>query len=320
MAPRLTRNEIGPVEAADAAACHAHAGMVTAIMGGELKTLGTGSPEFSSAATGWSGFLFERHSVPGDLEEVGWLWHSTHVGMCTSGSSVIRVCGGAGKIHGAVHPGSVFIFPRGCDHTNIRISGGVHRFVVAELDSAGLERLLPDSARPSDESLAAQLNIDDPQIVRNHGQHAGRSCGGLSVGVTVRRISFVGTGRLCCSSLFSQNAQAREGGARVFSYPTSTVIDYIHAHLKDDLSLIELAAAINLSPRHFSRLFRKTFGTTAYRYVMDERINRVKTLLATKRLSILEIGEALGFADQSHLTNAFRKATGVTPRRYQRAC
>jgi AraC family transcriptional regulator len=53
---------------------------------------------------------------------------------------------------------------------------------------------------------------------------------------------------------------------------------------------------------------------------MGERINQVKTLLSTKRLSIVEIVDTLGFADQSHLTNVFRKATGVTPRRYQREC
>ena len=42
MAPRRTRHEIGPVEPTAAAACQAHAGMVSAIMGGELKTLGQG--------------------------------------------------------------------------------------------------------------------------------------------------------------------------------------------------------------------------------------------------------------------------------------
>jgi AraC family transcriptional regulator len=98
------------------------------------------------------------------------------------------------------------------------------------------------------------------------------------------------------------------------------VIDYVHAHLGNDLGLVELASTTNLSPRHFSRLFRNTFGTTPYRYVMSERINQVKALLATKRLSIVEIVQILGFADQSHLTNVFKKATGVTPRQYQRGC
>jgi len=320
MAQQLAGNEIRRVVPGGAAACRAHPGMVTAIMDGKLKTLGTGSPEFSSAATEWSGFLFERHTVLGGLEEVGWFWHSTHVGMCTAGSSVVRVSGGAGTAHCVVHPGSVFIFPRGCDQTNIHISGGVHRFVVAELDAAGLERLLPGDARPSDESLNAQLNIDDPHIVAIMGNMVAEATAGCPSGSLYGESLSLALAAYVAARYSVKSCRPETVEHGLSRTQLRTVIDYIQAHLRDDLSLVELAAAVNLSPRHFSRLFRKTFGTTPYRYVMGERINQVKTLLATKRLSILEIVEALGFADQSHLTNVFRKATGVTPGRYQRGC
>jgi AraC family transcriptional regulator len=320
MTQQLTENEIGPVAPAGMAALPAHGGIVTAIMDGKLKPLGTGSPEFSSAATGWSGFLFERHSVLGGLEEIGWFWHSTHVGMCTTGSSVVRVSGGAGDAHCVIHPGSVFIFPRGCDQTNIRISGGVHGFVVAELDRTGLERLLPGDAKPSDEKLTAQLNIDDPHIAAIMGNMLAEAMAGCPSGSLYGESLSLALAAYVAAH-YSIRACRPETVEHGFSRSQlQTVIDYIHAHLNDDLSLVELAGAVNLSPRHFSRLFRKTFGTTPYRYVMGERIDQAKTLLATKRLSILEIVEALGFADQSHLTNVFRKATGVTPRRYQREC
>jgi AraC family transcriptional regulator len=189
---------------------------------------------------------------------------------------------------------------------------------VAELDAAGLHRLLPADPKPSDESLAAQLNIDDPHIVAIMGNMLAEATAGCPSGslygdsLSLALAAYV-------AARYSVKKCGPETVERGFSRTQlRTVTDYIHAHLRDDLSLLELAGAINLSPRHFSRLFRKTFGTTPYRYVMSERINQVKTLLATKRLSILEIVEALGFADQSHLTNAFRKATGVTPGRYQR--
>jgi AraC-like DNA-binding protein len=288
-------------------------------MDGKLKTLGTGSPEFSSAATEWSGFLLERHTVFGAREEFGWFWHSTHVGVCT-GSSVIRVSGGAGNASCVVRPGSVFIFPRGCDHTNISVLTGVNRFVVAELDGVGLERLLPGGARPTDESLTSQLNIDDPHIVAIMGNMLAEAMAGCPSGslygesLSLALAAYV-------AARYSAKVCRPETVEHGFSRSQlQAVIDYIHAHLSGDLSLVELAGAVNLSPRHFSRLFRKTLGTTPYRYVMGERIDQVKTLLATKRLSIVEIVEALGFVDQSHLTNVFRKATGVTPRRYQREC
>jgi len=320
MAQRLVENEIGRGGAIGAPARHAHAGFVTALMDGKLKTLGTGVPEFSSFATGWCGFLFERHRVVGSLEEIGWSWHSTHVGMCTTGSSVVRVSGGAGNAHCVIQPGSIFIFPRGCDNTNIHISGDAHGFVVTELDSARLERLFPGGARPSDDSLAAQLNIDDPHIAAIMGNMLAEAAAGCPSGPLYGESL-----SLALAAYVAARYSVKIGRAEAVEHGFSrtqlhTVIDYIHAHLRDDLGLVELAGTINLSPRHFSRLFRKTFGTTPYRYVMDERVNEVKTLLATKRLSILEIVEQLGFVDQSHLTNVFRKATGITPRRYQREC
>jgi AraC family transcriptional regulator len=310
--------EIGAAGLLHVPAPPARPSAVTAYMDGELKGLGQGAPEFSSFATGWSGFLLERHTVYGGLEEIGWSWHSTHVGMCTTGSSVIRVSGGAGNAHCVVRPGSVFIFPRGCDHTNILISGGVHRFIVTELDHAGLERLLPAGARASDESLAAQLNIDDPHIVAIVGNMLAEAAAGCPSGsiygesLSLALASYVAARY---SVRIRQPDSVNHGFSRT---QRQTVVDYIHAHLRNDVSLVDLAGTIHLSPRHFSRLFRKTFGTTPYRYVMDERVNEVKALLATRQFSILEIVEALGFVDQSHLTNVFRKATGVTPRRYQR--
>jgi AraC family transcriptional regulator len=219
-----------------------------------------------------------------------------------------------------VRPGGIFIFPRGCDHTNILISGGSHHFVVTELDAACLQRLLPSETKPIDGALAPQLNIEDPRIAAILGNMLAETEAGCPSGsiygesLSLALVAYV-TGR------YSVGTSAPEApGHGLSRWQLRRVHDYIHAHLKDDLSLVELAGAVDLSPRHFSRLFRNTFGTTPSRYVMGERINRVKMLLATKRLSILEIGETLGFADQSHLTNAFRKATGVTPRRYQRDC
>ena len=58
------------------------------------------------------------------------------------------------------------------------------------------------------------------------------------------------------------------------------VIDYIHANLDRALSLFELAELLELSPRHFFRLFSNTFGTTPHRYIIEERISVAKQLIA----------------------------------------
>jgi AraC-like DNA-binding protein len=299
-------------------ACPRHPTRVTAIMDGQVKVLGTEPPEFSSAETGWSGFLLERHRMVGVFEEVG--WHSSHVIMCLGGSSVVRVSGGAGNACCVIRPGRIFIFPRGCDHTNISVSGGRCRFAVTELDRARLQRLFFEVASPSDESLAPQLNIDDARIVAMIGTMLAEATAGCPCGPLYGESLSLSLAAYVAARYSIKNVRSGRAEHGFSGTQARMVIDYVRAHLRRDLSLLELAAAIDLSPRHFSRLFRTTFGTTPHRYLIGERVNEAKALLAVKRLSVVEIAEALGFADQSHLTNVFRRVTGVSPKRYQREC
>lgn len=315
LSPRHCYGSNAPESAATAQRCPAR---VTAIIDGTVKVLGTEPPEFSSAATQWSGFLLERHNLAGVLEEVG--WHSSHVIMCLGGSCVVRVSGGAGNARCVVQPGRIFIFPGGCRNTNISVAGDAWRVVVTEIDGARLQRLSFGTESPSDVTLAPQLNIDDARLVAILDNMlaeatAGCQCGPLyGESLSLSLAAYV-AGRY---SMRACGADTAEHGFS--STQAHAVIEYVHAHLRRDLSLLELARAMDLSPRHFSRLFRTTFGTTPHRYVIEKRVNEAKALLATRRLAIVEIAEALGFADQSHLTNVFRRVTGVSPKRYQREC
>jgi AraC family transcriptional regulator len=63
--------------------------------------------------------------------------------------------------------------------------------------------------------------------------------------------------------------------------------------------------------------FKHTLGLSPHRYVLRERIDEAQRLLAAGRMSISEVAFSLGFSDQSHFSQAFRKATGTTPKRYQ---
>ncbi|MBW4456702.1 MAG: AraC family transcriptional regulator [Nostoc indistinguendum CM1-VF10] len=67
-----------------------------------------------------------------------------------------------------------------------------------------------------------------------------------------------------------------ESGIRVLGFPSlsftcfcDTIIDYVQAHLDQDLSLAEIAAAINISPTYFSRLFKRATGSSPHQYVIQ---------------------------------------------------
>ena len=97
------------------------------------------------------------------------------------------------------------------------------------------------------------------------------------------------------------------------------IITYIEEHFKDQISLATLAQLACLSPHHFCRAFKKSFGTPPHRYHGSYRIDHAKTLLAEAASSVTEIGFAVGFRETSSFTAAFRKTTGQTPTAYRRS-
>ena len=97
-------------------------------------------------------------------------------------------------------------------------------------------------------------------------------------------------------------------------YKLRRVQEFINANLEEDLSLSEIAEVAGLSQFHFARAFRKSTNLTPQQYLMQQRIERAKELLAKDDLPIVEISLRTGFKNQSHFTTLFRKFTKFTPK------
>jgi AraC family transcriptional regulator len=98
-----------------------------------------------------------------------------------------------------------------------------------------------------------------------------------------------------------------------------TVVAYIEEHLAESISLATLAQLVRLSPYHFCRAFKQSFGMPPHRFHTSCRIERAKTLLAKAAPSVTDIGFDLGYSQTSSFTVAFRKMTGLTPSAYHRS-
>ena len=94
--------------------------------------------------------------------------------------------------------------------------------------------------------------------------------------------------------------------------------DFIEAHLAESLRLAQMAELAGLSPFHFARAFKQSFGVPPHRYHTQRRIERAKTLLTEQIATVTEIALAVGFAETSSFSTAFRKATGLAPSDFRR--
>jgi AraC family transcriptional regulator len=97
------------------------------------------------------------------------------------------------------------------------------------------------------------------------------------------------------------------------------VVAYIEEHLTEQISLSALAQLVRLSPYHFCRAFKKSFGIPPHRFHTQRRMEHAKILLAKPAASVTDVGIAIGFSATSSFTTAFRNATGLTPTGYQRS-
>ncbi|KOP25534.1 hypothetical protein AMR41_14550 [Hapalosiphon sp. MRB220] len=100
-------------------------------------------------------------------------------------------------------------------------------------------------------------------------------------------------------------------------YKLRKILEYIHAHLNQDITLADLAGSVGMSQYYFVRLFKQSMGIAPYQYVIHQRVERAKLLLKQGKVTITDIALQCGFANQSHFTKHFRQVTGVTPKAYQ---
>lgn len=116
-----------------------------------------------------------------------------------------------------------------------------------------------------------------------------------------------------CSTQGRRNIDCRAG---LPAHKLKLVMDYINDYLNRELSLDELAAIAQLSPYHFSRVFKQSTGLSPHKYLIQQRVERAKQLLRQRKMNLSEIALACGFTHQSHLNRHFKRLTGVTPKNF----
>jgi AraC family transcriptional regulator len=269
----------------------------------------------SSRAVQWDGMALEvLHISPGVIPDHE---HATHAVHLITNAPVRGALIARDGIHSkSLEARTIMLMPRGSRHRFLAESpiATVSVALHAELLSRALGETTPD-----DIELTPQLNLVDPHVTSvllalradlEDGSPAGRLYGeslGTALGVYLAR-------RYGAPPM--RTRPVRHG---LPTYRLRLVLDYIAAHLDQDLSLADLARTAGMSPHHFAVLFRQRMGTSPHRHVVELRIDRAKHLLRDHTRSVLEVALASGFESQSHFGRVFRRVVGVTPSHYRAA-
>ena len=94
------------------------------------------------------------------------------------------------------------------------------------------------------------------------------------------------------------------------------VVEYLAAHIHEDISHDELAKKYRIHPGYLSRLFKQEMGQTLSDYLMRIRIEKAALLLKEGRYKIGEIAAMVGYSASSYFSLMFKKYTGCSPREY----
>jgi AraC family transcriptional regulator len=97
------------------------------------------------------------------------------------------------------------------------------------------------------------------------------------------------------------------------------VREMLHARLSEDVTFSRIADTVGVHPVYIARQFRKHYHCTMGEYLRRLRVEAACREISESDTPFSQIAPRVGFYDQSHLTNTFKRLTGMTPAQYRRA-
>jgi AraC family transcriptional regulator len=94
-------------------------------------------------------------------------------------------------------------------------------------------------------------------------------------------------------------------------------LDYIHAHLDEEMDVCSIAAAAETSPFHLSRTFRGVVGCSIWQYVSRNRVQLAAGLMKDPELTLAQVAAMSGFESYSTFAATFKADRGVPPARFR---
>ncbi|MDI4648466.1 response regulator [Cohnella hashimotonis] len=92
---------------------------------------------------------------------------------------------------------------------------------------------------------------------------------------------------------------------------------YIKQNLREELSLKSISSAFFYSPNYINSVFKREMNTTISEYVIQQKIDLAKEMLANPQFKIYEISESIGYVNEAHFRSKFKELTGYSPKEFR---
>lgn len=95
------------------------------------------------------------------------------------------------------------------------------------------------------------------------------------------------------------------------------VMEYVKSNYASKITLDDVAKHVYLSRSYLSSVFKEETGYSLFNYINRVRVEKSKLYLLDNSISLVDVAAMCGFEDQSYFTKVFKKATGVSPKKYR---
>ena len=102
----------------------------------------------------------------------------------------------------------------------------------------------------------------------------------------------------------------------LYSIPVKNTMDYIETHVREKISLEDLADSVGYTAYYLSRKFQKETGKSITQFIQERKVEYAKTRFRGGHVTMAELAEELNFSSPSYFSSVFRKITGQSPMEY----
>jgi AraC family transcriptional regulator len=212
--------------------------------------------------------------------------------------------------HGA---GTCTVLPRGRRYAAKMTGRASQRYMFCEVEHSAFTRVLGEGLGDFDLRPQSGPNPMAPGLV----ERLASLCGTperfpVAYAESLASMLIVEMFRASATKPIPPELTANVGSARF-----KAVLDFVEDSLDREIGVNELASIAGLGITHFSHAFKRTYGVSPYRYILQRRVRRAGTLLRTTNDTVAAIAARVGFASQSHFSRAFANLIGSAPSAYR---